>query len=98
VVDEHPVAGADRRGRITSRERPVETIPERRLSYVLISGLAIRDYRADIDLSPADGGTLIDWHSSFRPKVPGLGWIYRRTLQRFVQQCADGLAAHAAKR
>ncbi|MBX6354278.1 MAG: SRPBCC family protein [Micromonosporaceae bacterium] len=86
-----------RTGRITSRERVVEADPGRRLSYELVSGLAIRQYRADIDLAPVDGGTSIHWHSSFLPKVPGTGWLYRRTLQRFVEQCAKGLAEYAAR-
>lgn len=85
-------------GRITSRERVVVADPGRRFSYQLVSGLAIRDYQADIDLAPLDGGgTSIHWHSSFRPKVPGTGWIYRRTLQRFIEKCAQGLADHAAR-
>jgi hypothetical protein len=83
-------------GRITSRERVVTADPGRRFSYVLVSGLAIREYRADVDLEPVDGGTRIHWQSSFRPKVPGTGWLYRRTLQHFIEQCARGLAKHAA--
>lgn len=34
-------------------------------------------------------------HSSFRPKVPGTGWLYRRVLSRFIERCARGLAAYA---
>lgn len=84
-------------GRIRSRERIVELVPNRRLSYVLVDGLAIRDYRADIDLRESCDGTAIQWRSSFRPKVPGTGWMYRRQLTSFIQQCADGLARHAAE-
>lgn len=85
-------------GEIASRERIVELIPNRRLSYVLVSGMPLRDYRADIDLTPtADGGTAIRWHSTFRAKIPGTGWLYRRTLARFIQQCVDGLADYAAR-
>lgn len=87
-----------RTGRVTSRERVVEAIPGRRFSYALVSGLAIREYRADVDLEPAGDGTAIRWHSSFFPKVPGTGWLYRRTLGRFIERCARGLAAHAAAR
>ena len=55
-----------------SREQIVELVPDRRLSYVLISGLPIRDYRADVDLTPdRDGGTAIRWHSTFRGAMPG---------------------------
>jgi hypothetical protein len=85
-----------RTGRTTSRERVVERVPDRRFSYELLSGLPIRDYRADVDLTPDDGGTLIRWHSTFSAKVPGTGWIYRRALGRFIARTADGLATYAA--
>ena len=87
-----------RTGRIRNREQVVESVPGRRLSYVLLEGMAIRDYRADIDLTDTEnGGTVIRWHSTFRAKVPGMGGIYRRSLTSFLQQCVDGLADHAAR-
>ncbi|HYU85940.1 MAG TPA: SRPBCC family protein [Kribbellaceae bacterium] len=85
-----------RTGRVTSREEIVELVPERRLSYAVLSGLPLRGYRADVDLTPAAVGTEIRWRSSFTAKVPGTGWIYRRILERFITRCAEGLAAHAA--
>jgi len=63
---------------------------------VLLSGLPLRDYRADVDLTPTDGGTDIRWHSTFHPKVPGTGWIYRRALTRFIGDMVRGLAAATA--
>jgi hypothetical protein len=85
-----------RTGRTTSREEVVELVPEHRFSYALLSGLPLRNYRADVDLTPAgDGGTVIHWRSRFTAKVPGTGWIYRWALGRFIQRCVDGLAAHA---
>jgi len=83
-------------GRITSRERVVERVPGRRLSYIQLAGLPLRGYRANVDLEPAaGGGTDIHWRSSFTAKVPGTGWLYRRALSRFIQRCVDGLAAYA---
>jgi hypothetical protein len=84
-----------RTGRVTSRERLVELAPDRRLSYVLLSGLPLRGYRADVDLTPDGAGTEIRWRSTFSAKVLGTGWLYRRILGRFIQRCADGLAARA---
>jgi uncharacterized protein YndB with AHSA1/START domain len=81
-----------RTGRVASVERIVELVPNSRLSYVLDHGLAIRDYRADVDLTPGQ----IRWHSTFDAKVPGTGWLYHRTLNRFIQRCAEGLATRAA--
>jgi uncharacterized protein YndB with AHSA1/START domain len=86
-----------RRGRYTFREEIVELVPDRRFSYTLLSGLAIRDYRADVDLEPgAGGGCTIRWHSSFRPKIPGTGWLYRRALDRATRDFAEGVARYAA--
>jgi hypothetical protein len=86
-----------RTGRVTTTERVAELVPDRRFSYELVSGLAIRDYRADVDLHTEDGGTTIHWHSAFRPKVPGSGWLYRRSLSRFIERCAHGLAKAAVR-
>lgn len=86
-----------RTGRHTSRERIVELVKDRRYSYELLAGLPLRDYRADVDLTPDDTGTTIHWHSSFRPGRPGTGWIYRAYLEKFIGRCVDGLAARAAE-
>ncbi|HWE66109.1 MAG TPA: SRPBCC family protein [Acidimicrobiales bacterium] len=85
-----------RTGRHVSRERVVAVEPNETFSYVLVSGLAIRDYRAVVSLRPHGSGTTISWRSTFRPKVPGNGWIYRRQLDRFIGQTVHGLAAAAA--
>jgi polyketide cyclase/dehydrase/lipid transport protein len=88
--------GAVRRfttGRRQSTERVVERQPGRQLSYVLLSGLPLRDYRADVLLTPETGGTTITWHSTFRSKVPGTGGLYRRALSTFIGQCVEGLAS-----
>jgi Polyketide cyclase / dehydrase and lipid transport len=84
-----------RTGRYLMREQIVEIMPDRRFSYALLAGLALRDYRADIDLTPAGDGTDIHWHTTFRAKVPGMGWLYRRALQRITEQFVQGLADRA---
>lgn len=60
-------------GRVTVREQIVVCERERRLSYILLGGLAVRDYRADVDLSTGGGSTQIRWHTKFSAKVPGSG-------------------------
>ena len=84
-------------GRVTVREEIVERRPPQRLTYILLGGLALRDYRAEIDLSPAGEGTAIRWHTTFRPKVPGAGWIYRRALERTTRDFVAGLADRPAQ-
>jgi hypothetical protein len=85
-----------RRGRTTGRDQIVEIVPGRRVGYVSLSGLPVRDYRAHIDLDPEGAGTTIRWQASFAPKVPGTGWLLERGLRRFLCECAAGVAAHAA--
>jgi len=87
--------GAVRRfttGRRQSTERVVERRPGEKFSYVLVSGLPLRHYRADVTLTPAPGGTAITWHSTFRAKVPGTGGLYRGVLSAFIGKCVEGLA------
>jgi Polyketide cyclase / dehydrase and lipid transport len=81
--------------RIKSRERVVVSEPNERFSYVLESGLPLRDYRAVITLTPANGGTTIHWRSTFQAKVPGTGGLYRRQLGAFIGQTVAGLATAA---
>jgi hypothetical protein len=83
-------------GRIRSRERVVAAQPNELFSYVLVSGLAVRDYRAVVTLRPSDGGTVIHWRSTFKAKVPGTGWIYQRQLSAFIGRTVNGLAAWAS--
>lgn len=85
-----------RRGRTTGRDEIVEVVQNRRFAYTSLSGLPIRDYRATIDLEPASDGTTIRWRASFFPKIPGTGWVWQRGLTRFLRDCAQGLAEHAA--
>ena len=42
-----------KRGRVTGRDEIVEIVPGQRLGYVSISGLAIKDYRATVDVEDA---------------------------------------------
>ncbi len=84
-------------GRVTVKEEIVERREERRLSYQLLGGLGVRDYRADIDLDPRGPETEIRWHTTFRAKVPGMGALYRRALDKATQTFVDGLCEHAAR-
>jgi len=83
-------------GTVHSREEVVELVPNRRFSYTLLHGLPLKDYRADVDLTPSATGTSIRWHSTFHAAIPGTGWFYRAVLAAFIARCARGLAAHAA--
>jgi uncharacterized protein YndB with AHSA1/START domain len=82
-----------------AREEIVELVPDRRLSYVLLSGFPFRDYRADVDLSAReDGGTSIEWRAAFDPKYKGTGWFWRLFATAVLRKIASDLAAGAEKR
>jgi hypothetical protein len=85
-----------RTGRIKSRERVITVQPNKEFGYMLVSGLAIRDYQAVVTVRPEGAGAAIQWRSTFRAKLPGTGWIYRRQLAGFVGQVLNGLSVRAA--
>ena len=79
-----------------AREEVVELVPDRRLSYVMLSGLPLVDYRADVELEPdADGGTVIRWRSRFGAKHFGTGWFWKWFMGRTLQTVASQLASAA---
>jgi uncharacterized protein YndB with AHSA1/START domain len=81
-------------GRSKSRERVVTVQPNEVFSYVLEHGLPIKGYQAVVTLTPtSEGGTAINWRSTFTAKVPGTGWIYQRALGTFIGKTVEGLAA-----
>ena len=82
-------------GRIRNREAVTELIPDRLISYRSLSGMPIRNHAASVRLAPAAGGTIITWEEQFEATRPGTAWFIARALRRFVQDCADGLAAYA---
>ena len=77
--------------RITVHDAP------RQLSYVVDSRAPFRDYRSTVTLTAlADGGTQIDWRSSFEAVVPGTGAVLRWFLRSTVASFATHLARAAA--
>ncbi len=83
-------------GRTRNREALTELSQDRLLGYRSLSGLPVRNHRASVHLAPGADGTLITWHEQFETTIPGSAWYLTRALRRFVQACADGLAANAA--
>ena len=82
-----------------SREQVVELVPDRRLCYVVLSGFPFRNYRADVDLTPNEGGgTSIAWRASFEAKYKGTGWFWRFFMTAVLRKVASDLAAAAEKR
>ncbi|HWE69693.1 MAG TPA: SRPBCC family protein [Acidimicrobiales bacterium] len=68
---------------VGSREEVLEWQPPRHLSYGLVSGFPVRDYRADVDLTSDADGTTLSWSVRFNPRLAGTGavmWVVLRVL------------------
>ena len=85
---------------VGSREEVLAWEPPTHLGYTLLRGFPVRDYRADVIITPNRGGTILTWSVRFNPKVPGTGavmWVVLRLLirgfARNVCRFADGQLA-----
>lgn len=78
------------------REQCVDAIPDRRYGYVMLEGLPLRDYRANVDIEPAPQGASIRWRATYVYEgPPGTGWLFHLVLSAFVARTARQLAARA---
>jgi uncharacterized protein YndB with AHSA1/START domain len=82
-------------GKVVSREEILEFDPPHHLAYTLLSGMPVRDYRADVTLTPDGDGTLITWHSTFEPKYPATGAALAAFMKFVLRDIATRLAQHA---
>jgi len=98
-----PSAGPSRKGsvqwfrygrRTTTVEEILEVEEPRRVVYKVVSGLPVKNYRAEVTLTPApSGGTSIRWVARW-DKTFG-GWIVRRKLQQIYPEVVRALVAAA---
>lgn len=83
---------------VVNRERVTVFDAPDRFGYEVLSGMGLRNYRAEVRLSAADGGTEIHWHSEFDgAKVPGTASLLRRMLQGFIQDVVERVAREAER-
>jgi uncharacterized protein YndB with AHSA1/START domain len=81
---------------VTTREEVVLFDPPSRLAYTLLSGIPVRDYRAEVTLSDAGGGgTNIHWESRFDAKVHAMDPVMRRLVGTVIADIAQKVAAEA---
>lgn len=78
-----------------SREEVVVFEPPHHLAYVLLSGLPIKNYRADVTLTAEAGGTRIDWHGEFDQRYPGTAGLMRVFIRTVLTDIAKSLALRA---
>src|ERR1700683_1488809 len=54
-----------------SVEEILDVEPGKRLAYTVLRGIPVRNYRAEVTLTPAPGGTLIRWGASWDRTIMG---------------------------
>ncbi len=84
-----------RAGGIVVDERITAFKPHERLEYTLVEGAPVRDHHAELVLTPWGQGTNVRWATSFRPLVPGTGWILGFALRRGLRRALAGLKRRA---
>ena len=79
----------------TSIEKILEAEQGRRLAYTAIGCLPVRNYRAEVTLTPAADGTGVRWAVTWDATLAGR--IVRRTLRKLYPQIVAELVAAAEK-
>ena len=86
-------------GRYTLREEVTAYAENRHLDYILLDGMPVRNYRARISLDEdAPGETAIHWRAEFESKLPGLGGLIARRLERSLTDLVKDAATEARRR
>jgi Polyketide cyclase / dehydrase and lipid transport len=79
----------------TSVETILEFEEDRHLAYTVIGGIPVRNYRADVTLSPSAEGTHIRWAATWDNTFSGrMAW---RGLRTFYPEMMAGLVAAAER-
>jgi hypothetical protein len=78
-----------------SQEEVVVWDPPRHLGYVVVKGLPVRSYRADVHLEDDGSGTVVTWRCSVEALVPGTGAALRFALGRMVRRFAVQVCRYA---
>jgi hypothetical protein len=76
-----------------SVEKILDASHGQHLAYTVIEGIPVRNYRADITLERAAGGTRIRWAASWDRTLAGR--LVHRALRKVYPQVVGSLAAAA---
>jgi uncharacterized protein YndB with AHSA1/START domain len=76
-----------------SVEQVLEAEEGRFLAYTVVGGIPVRNYRAEVTLTPADGGTRIRWAASWDATLAGR--LLYRELSKVYPQVVEAAATAA---
>jgi hypothetical protein len=82
-------------GPIKVREEVTGWEPPSRMTYRLNSRQLTRTYTSEMTLRDDAGVTVLEWSSTFEPRIPGTAPLVRRLYQRAVARFAAGIKAEA---
>jgi uncharacterized protein YndB with AHSA1/START domain len=84
-----------RYGRTTTVEKVLESERARRLVYTVVKGIPVRNYRAEVTLSPEGERTHIRWTASWDRTLPGR--VVHRSLRTIYPDVVGRLIAAAER-
>jgi Polyketide cyclase / dehydrase and lipid transport len=76
-----------------SVEEILDVEPGRRLAYTVLRGIPVRNYRAEVTLTPSPDGTLIRWGASWDRTI--MGRLVYRSLRNLYPVIVAGLVKAA---
>ncbi|CRK60960.1 hypothetical protein [Alloactinosynnema sp. L-07] len=80
------------------REETLEYEQDRRHRYALRTPGPLRDYTAEITLTPREGGgTDLVWRGSFGERLPGTGAVLRLGVHKFIEALTKKLVRAAER-
>jgi len=79
-----------------SVEKIIDAEEGRHLAYTVIAGIPVRNYRADVTITPASGGTRVRWEATWDRTLAGR--LVHRSLRDVYPRVVADLAAAAEKR
>jgi len=85
-----------RTGRRTFYERIEEVEPPRRMAYSVVKGIPVRNYRAEVVLTPTGNGTEIRWFADWDRTLAGR-LVYRKLSTAYPQIVQNLITAAEAR-
>ena len=82
-------------GPMKVREEVIAWDEPTRMTYRLNSKQLTRRYESDMVLHDDNGVTVLEWSSTFVPRLPGTSRVVRRVYERAVAGFAAGIKAEA---
>jgi Polyketide cyclase / dehydrase and lipid transport len=77
-----------RYGRTTTIEKVLEVENGRRMAYTVVKGIPVRNYRAEVILTPTAAGTIIHWAADWDRTMAG------RIVHRKLRSVYPDVVAH----